>query len=61
MSVKPPLLMTAAQSNSLLTPTDLCLEVYSRAREPKELPLFAGDHSEVCSGEYLEGMKAKAR
>lgn len=38
-----PLLMTVA-ANDVLTPTDLALEAYSRAREPKQLHIIPGGH-----------------
>lgn len=44
-----PLLMTIAD-NDVLTPTDLALEAYSRAREPKELHLLPGGHFDGYSG-----------
>jgi len=41
--------MTVAQ-NDTLTPTDLALEAYSRAREPKELHILPGGHFGGYSG-----------
>lgn len=38
-----PLLMTVAQ-NDVLTPTDLALEAYSHAREPKQLNILPGGY-----------------
>lgn len=38
-----PLLMTVA-ANDVLTPTDLALEAYSRALEPKRLHILPGGH-----------------
>ncbi|KAK5080866.1 hypothetical protein LTR05_008182 [Lithohypha guttulata] len=48
-----PLLMTVAQ-NDVLTPTDLALEAYSRAREPKQLHLLPGGHFDGYSGANFE-------
>jgi len=44
-----PLLMTVAQ-NDVLTVTDLTLEAYSRAREPKQLQILPGGHFDAYSG-----------
>lgn len=38
-----PLLMTVAE-NDVLTPTDIALEAYTRAREPKQLQMLPGGH-----------------
>ncbi|MFO1318436.1 MAG: alpha/beta hydrolase [Burkholderiales bacterium] len=38
-----PLLMVVAEDDRL-TPTDLALEAYGRAREPKKLVIFKGGH-----------------
>lgn len=38
-----PLLMTVA-ANDVLTPTDLALEAFARAREPKQLHIIPGGH-----------------
>jgi len=48
-----PLLMTVAE-NDVLTPTDLALEAYSRAREPKELHILPGGHFDGYSGSNFE-------
>ncbi|KAH8883021.1 DltD N-terminal domain protein [Thozetella sp. PMI_491] len=48
-----PLLMTVAQED-VLTPTDLALEAYSRAREPKELQLLPGGHFDQFGGPNFE-------
>ncbi|KAG9669563.1 Esterase/lipase, partial [Aureobasidium melanogenum] len=48
-----PLLMTVAD-NDVLTPTDLALEAYSRALEPKRLHLLPGGHFEAYSGPNFE-------
>ena len=48
-----PLLMVVA-SNDVLTPTDLALEAYSRAREPKELYIFPGGHFDAYSGRNFD-------
>ena len=46
-----PLLMVVAESDAVMTPTDLCLEAYARAREPKELLMLKGEHFDVYRGE----------
>ena len=38
-----PLLMVVAQDDRL-TPTDLAIEAFQRAREPKKLVMFKGGH-----------------
>ncbi|KAG9555689.1 Esterase/lipase, partial [Aureobasidium melanogenum] len=48
-----PLLMTVAD-NDVLTPTDLALEAYGRALEPKRLHLLPGGHFEAYSGPNFE-------
>jgi len=48
-----PLLMTVAQ-NDVLTPTDVALETYSRAREPKQLHLIPGGHFDGYTGSNFE-------
>ena len=48
-----PLLMIVAMSD-MQTPTDLCLEAYNRAREPKELLMLKGGHFDVYSGENMD-------
>lgn len=48
-----PLLMTVAEKD-VLTPTDLALEAYSRAREPKQLQLLPGGHFDAYSGPNFE-------
>jgi hypothetical protein len=45
--------MTVAQ-NDVLTPTDLALEAYSRAREPKQLQILPGGHFDGYSGFNFE-------
>ena len=45
--------MTVMQ-NDVLTPTDLALEAYSRAREPKELQILPGGHFDGYSGFNFE-------
>jgi fermentation-respiration switch protein FrsA (DUF1100 family) len=48
-----PLLMTVAERD-VLTPTDLALEAYGRAREPKELNLLRGaGHFDGYSGAWF--------
>ncbi|RBA21880.1 hypothetical protein FPRO05_00227 [Fusarium proliferatum] len=48
-----PLLMTVAE-NDVLTPTDLALEAYSRAREPKQLSILPGGHFDAYTGNNFE-------
>lgn len=49
-----PLLMTVAE-NDVLTPTDLALEAYSRAREPKQLHILPeAGHFDGYSGKWFE-------
>ncbi|KAG6015124.1 hypothetical protein E4U43_005719 [Claviceps pusilla] len=48
-----PLLMTVA-SHDAVTPTDLALEAYSRAREPKRLNILPGGHFQGYSGPNFE-------
>jgi len=48
-----PLLMTVAE-NDVLTPTDLALEAYSRAREPKQLKILKGGHFDAYAGPNFE-------
>ncbi|KAI4717938.1 DltD N-terminal domain protein [Aureobasidium sp. EXF-10727] len=48
-----PLLMTVAE-NDVLTPTDLSLEAYSRALEPKQPHILPGGHFEAYSGSNFE-------
>ena len=43
----------------MMTPTDLCLEFYARAREPKELFLIPGEHFDMYYGEKLKAMIAR--
>ncbi|KAB8276406.1 Alpha/Beta hydrolase protein [Aspergillus minisclerotigenes] len=48
-----PLLMTIAQ-NDVLTPTDIALEAFSRALEPKQLHILPGGHFDGYSGPNFE-------
>jgi fermentation-respiration switch protein FrsA (DUF1100 family) len=48
-----PLLMSVAE-NDVLTPTDLALEAYSRAREPKQLHILPGGHFDGYTGFNFE-------
>ena len=54
-----PLLMVVAEEDSMMTPADLCLEAYSRAREPKELLILKGEHFEAYVGENLKIARAR--
>ena len=48
-----PLLLTVAQ-NDVLTPTDLAIEAYTKAREPKQLHILPGGHFEAYTGPNFE-------
>ena len=48
-----PLLMTVAE-NDVLTPTDIALEAYGKAREPKQLHIIPGGHFDGYSGFNFE-------
>ncbi|KAF4442845.1 Esterase lipase [Fusarium albosuccineum] len=48
-----PLLMTV-MSNDVVAPTDLALETYSQALEPKQLQILPGGHFEAYSGPIFE-------
>jgi hypothetical protein len=53
--------MTIAQ-NDVLTPTDIAIEAYSRAREPKQIHIIPGGHFDGYSGPNFElnaGTQAK--
>ena len=54
-----PLLMVVAMGDAMVTPADLALEAYEKAREPKELLLLEGGHFKAYEGENLRKMKAK--
>ena len=45
--------MTVAEED-VLTPTDLAIEAYSRAREPKKLHILPGGHFEAYTGRNFE-------
>jgi fermentation-respiration switch protein FrsA (DUF1100 family) len=45
--------MTIAE-NDVLTPTDLAIEAYSRAREPKKLHILPGGHFDAYVGPNFE-------
>ena len=47
-----PLLMTVAE-NDVLCPTDIALETYAQAREPKELHILPGGHFDGYTGDYV--------
>jgi len=44
-----PLLMVVAQQD-VLTPTDLAIEAYGRARDPKQLVILSGGHFDAYTG-----------
>jgi hypothetical protein len=48
-----PLLMTIAY-NDVLTPTDIAIETFSRAREPKQIQFIPGGHFDGYSGPNFE-------
>ncbi|CAG7970649.1 unnamed protein product [Penicillium nalgiovense] len=48
-----PLLLTVAE-NDVVVPTDIALEAYSRAREPKKLQIFPGGHFDGYTGKGFE-------
>ncbi|KAK3686716.1 hypothetical protein LTR37_019553 [Vermiconidia calcicola] len=49
-----PLLMTIAEQD-ILTPTDLALEAYSRAREPKQINILPGaGHFDGYTGKWFD-------
>lgn len=48
-----PLLMTIA-AGDVLTPADLAIAAYARAREPKQLNLLPGGHFDAYSGPLFE-------
>lgn len=48
-----PLLMTVSQ-NDVLTPTDLAIEAFMKAREPKQLNILPGGHFEAYTGGNFE-------
>jgi hypothetical protein len=45
--------------NDELTPTDLAIESYSKAREPKEIMIFKGGHYDGYYGECFERVVKK--
>jgi fermentation-respiration switch protein FrsA (DUF1100 family) len=49
-----PLLLTVPTLDTL-TPPDLSLAAYARAREPKELSLLPGGHFDSYAGKIMEG------
>jgi hypothetical protein len=52
--------MTVAKSD-VLTPTDIALEAFSRAREPKRLQLLPGGHFDGYSGpNFAKNSKVQA-
>lgn len=48
-----PLLLSVAE-NDVLTPTDLAIEAFGKAREPKELSILPGGHFEAYTGPNFE-------
>lgn len=45
-------------NNDELTPTDIAIESYSRAREPKDIYIFRGGHYDGYYGETFENVIA---
>jgi fermentation-respiration switch protein FrsA (DUF1100 family) len=50
-----PLLLLPAQ-NDVLTPTDLAIAAYEKAREPKKLQILPGGHFDA----YVDGFEASS-
>lgn len=48
-----PLLLTVA-TGDVLTPADLAIEAFSRAREPKQLQLLNAGHFDGYTGKFFE-------
>jgi fermentation-respiration switch protein FrsA (DUF1100 family) len=48
-----PFMMIVAESDTL-TPTDIAIEAYMRAREPKRLAIMPGGHFDAYLGEGFE-------
>ena len=55
-----PLLMIVA-SHDTVTPTDLALEAYNRALEPKKLVMLPGRHFDPYTGSGFEASSTAAR
>ena len=55
-----PLLMIVA-THDTLTPTDLALEAYNRALEPKKLVLLPGGHFGAYTGSGFDASSTAAR
>lgn len=49
--ISPTPFMMIVSHNDVLTPTDLAIEAYGRAREPKQLVLLPGGHFDAYTGE----------
>lgn len=49
--------MTVA-ANDVLTPTDIALEAYSRALEPKQLNILPGGHFDAYTGQNFDNSAA---
>jgi uncharacterized protein len=54
--ISPTPLMMIVAKNDVLTPTDLAIEAYGRARDPKELVIVPGGHFDA----YVAGFEASA-
>ena len=46
--------------NDVLTPTDLAIEAFGRAREPKELVILPGGHFDAYTGDGFTGASGAA-
>ncbi len=52
--ISPTPLMVIVAENDVLTPTDLAIEAYGRAREPKQLVILPGGHFDAYVGEGFQ-------
>ena len=46
--------MIIVAENDVLTPTDLAIEAYGRAREPKQLVILPGGHFDAYTGQVFQ-------
>lgn len=46
--------MMSVMDNDVITPQDLALEAFARAREPKRLEILKGGHFDPYAGEPFE-------
>jgi hypothetical protein len=52
--ISPTPLMLSVMDDDVVTPTDLALEAFARAKEPKQLLLLKGGHFDLYAGEPFE-------